>query len=280
MKHTHLTLLVLFTLVFGGNIEAQNPDKIKGNRVVSTIITEINSFHTIALDEDFEIDLIYNKIPSVEVEADENLHEFIEFIVSDSVLYFNKLKKITSKKRLNIKVSYDDYLQFIEATNDSEINGLTPLNLNNGVLKTSGSSKIGLTIQSDTLHIETSDKAKLKLNITADTCSVNMKGTGKLEALINAPKFSAILYERTNAVIEGNCDTADIELENNAQFQGKNFTTNNCNVICNISSDAYLEVIKNITIDATGSSAIYLYQNPQIIINSLTDTAKLQKKVK
>jgi len=280
MKHTHLTLLVLFTLVFGGNIEAQNPDKIKGNRVVSTIITEINSFHTIALDEDFEIDLIYNKIPSVEVEADENLHEFIEFIVSDSVLYFNKLKKITSKKRLNIKVSYDDYLQFIEATNDSEINGLTPLNLNNGVLKTSGSSKIGLTIQSDTLHIETSDKAKLKLNITADTCSVNMKGTGKLEALINAPKFSAVLYERTNAVIEGNCDTADIELENNAQFQGKNFTTNNCNVICNISSDAYLEVIKNITIDATGSSAIYLYQNPQIIINSLTDTAKLQKKVK
>jgi hypothetical protein len=280
MKHTHLTLLVLFTLVFGGNIEAQNPDKIKGNRVVSTIITEINSFHTIALDEDFEIDLIYNKIPSVEVETDENLHEFIEFIVSDSVLYFNKLKKITSKKRLNIKVSYDDYLQFIEATNDSEINGLTPLNLNNGVLKTSGSSKIGLTIQSDTLHIETSDKAKLKLNITADTCSVNMKGTGKLEALINAPKFSAILYERTNAVIEGNCDTADIELENNAQFQGKNFTTNNCNVICNISSDAYLEVIKNITIDATGSSAIYLYQNPQIIINSLTDTAKLQKKVK
>jgi hypothetical protein len=286
MKHTHLTLLVLFTLVFGGNIEAQNPDKIKGNRVVSTIITEINSFHTIALDEDFEIDLIYNKIPSVEVEADENLHEFIEFIVSDSVLYFNKLKKITSKKRLNIKVSYDDYLQFIEATNDSEINGLTPLNLNNGVLKTSGSSKIGLTIQSDTLHIETSDKAKLKLNITADTCSVNIMGkskiskTGKLEALINAPKFSAILYERTNAVIEGNCDTADIELENNAQFQGKNFTTNNCNVICNISSDAYLEVIKNITIDATGSSAIYLYQNPQIIINSLTDTAKLQKKVK
>ncbi len=280
MKHTHLALLVLFTLVFGGNIEAQNPDKIKGNRVVSTIITEINSFHTIALDEDFEIDLIYNKIPSVEVEADENLHEFIEFIVSDSVLYFNKLKKITSKKRLNIKVSYDEYLQFIEATNDSEINGLTPLNLNNGVLKTSGSSKIGLTIQSDTLHIETSDKAKLKLNITADTCSVNMKGTGKLEALINAPKFSAVLYERTNAVIEGNCDTADIELENNAQFQGKNFTTNNCNVICNISSDAYLEVIKNITIDATGSSAIYLYQNPQIIINSLTDTAKLQKKVK
>ena len=280
MKHTHLALLVLFTLVFGGNIEAQNPDKIKGNRLVSTIITEINSFHTIALDEDFEIDLIYNKIPSVEVEADENLHEFIEFIVSDSVLYFNKLKKITSKKRLNIKVSYDEYLQFIEATNDSEINGLTPLNLNNGVLKTSGSSKIGLTIQSDTLHIETSDKAKLKLNITADTCSVNMKGTGKLEALINAPKFSAVLYERTNAVIEGNCDTADIELENNAQFQGKNFTMNNCNIICNISSDAYLEVIKNITIDATGSSAIYLYQNPQIIINSLTDTAKLQKKVK
>lgn len=278
MKKTLIALIS--ALVIGGITQAQNPEKIKGNRLVSIINTEINSFHTIALDEDFEIDLIYNKIPSVEIETDENLHEVIDFMVKDSVLYFNKLKRITSKKRLSIKVSYDDFFQHIDATDDAEINGLTPLNANNVTLKTSGSAKIGLTIQTDNFSFESADKAKVKLNITADTCNVNMRGTGKLEALINAPKVSAGLFERTNAIIEGNCDTADIELDNNAQFQGKNFTVNSCKLVCNISSDAYLEVVKDITIDATGASSIYLYQNPKITINSMTDTTKLQKKVK
>lgn len=278
MKTYFLALVLVFATFV--QVHSQNPEKIKGNRLVTIINTEIESFHTIALDEDFEIDLIYNKIPSVEIETDENLHEVIDFMVRDSVLYFNKLKKITSKKRLNIKVSYDDYLQHIEAMDDAEINGLTPLNLYNASLKTSGSSKIGLTIQTDNFNFESADKAKVKLNITADTCNVNMRGTGKLEALINAPKVNAALYERTNAIIEGNCDTAELELDNNAQFQGKNFTINTCNIVCNISSDAYLEVIKDITIDATGTSSIYLYQNPKIVINSMTDTTKLQKKVK
>lgn len=278
MKKTLIALIS--ALVVCGITLAQNPEKIKGNRLVSIINTEINSFHTIALDEDFEIDLIYNKIPSVEIETDENLHEVIDFMVKDSVLYFNKLKKITSKKRLSIKVSYDDYLQQIEVTDDAEVNGLTPLDLYYGGLRTSGSAKVALTIKTNTFNFESSDKAKVKLNVTADTCNLNMRGTGKLEALINAPKVSTALYERTNAIIEGNCDTADIELDNNAQFQGKNFTVNSCKLICNISSDAYLEVIKDITIDATGTSSIYLYQNPKITINSMTDTTKLQKKVK
>lgn len=276
----HILLFIILGLSVFNNTNAQNPDKIKGNRLVSIINTEIDAFHTIALNEDFEIDLIYNKIPSVEVETDENLHEVIDFIVKDSILYFNKLKKITSKKRLNIKVSYDDFLQHIEATDNAKVNGLTPLDLFYGSIKTSGSAKVALTIKTNTFNFESSDKAKTKLNITADTCFVSMRGIGKLEALINAPSVNAALYERTNATIEGNCNTGTIELDNNAQFEGKNFTINSCKVIANISSDAYLEVVKDITIDATGTSSIYLYQNPKITINSMTDTTKLQKKVK
>lgn len=278
MKTYFLALVVVLVAFTTGH--SQNPDKIKGNRLVSIVNTEIDAFHTIALDEDFEIDLIYNKIPSVEIETDENLHEVIDFMVKDSILYFNKLKKITSKKRLNIKVSHDDFLQHIDITNDAEVNGLTPLDLFYASLKTSGSAKAALTIKTNHFNFESADKAKVKLNITADTCAVSMRGSGKLEALINSPSFSAGLYERTNTVIEGNCNTANIELDNNAQFDGKNFTINSCNIVCNMSSDAYLEVIKDITIDATGTSSIYLYQNPKISINSMTDTTKLQKKVK
>ncbi|GAA4239554.1 DUF2807 domain-containing protein [Postechiella marina] len=278
MKKSLITIISCVLVFY--NLYAQNPDKIKGNRIVSLVNTEVSSFHTIALDEDFEVDIIYNKIPSVEIETDENLHEFIEFIVKDSVLYFNKTKKITSKKQLSIKVIYDDYLQHIHTTDKAELNSLTPIEMINGTLKTNGSSRVALTLKSEYFEFKGAEKSKVKLNLTADSCAVNLQGNSKIEALINTPKLYAALKDKSDADIEGNCDTANIELDDNTLFNGRNFTIDTCSITANTSSDAYLEVIKNLTINATGTSSIYLYQNPKIIIDGMTDTTKLQKKVK
>lgn len=272
--------LLFFGLLSFSFCYAQSSEKIKGNRNVTTVQTNIESYHTIALDEDFEVEIIYDRNPYVEIETDENLHEFIEFQVIDSVLTFNKTIRITSKKRLNIKVTYNDALKHIETTDNAEILSLATMDLENGTLKTRGASKAGLTVKSDNFDFSCDDKSKVKLNLTSENCILNMSGNSKLEALINTTDISTTLYQRANANIEGSSETAKLDLDNNTQFNGKNFTINTCEVVCEISSDAYLEVLDNITIDASGSSSINLYGNPKIIINKLTDTTKLQKKVK
>jgi hypothetical protein len=272
--------LLFFSLFSFSLCYAQSSEKIKGNRNVTTIQTNIESYHTIALDEDFEVEIIYDRNPYVEIETDENLHEFIEFQVIDSVLTFNKTIKITSKKRLNIKVTYNDALTHIETTDNAEILSLATMDLKNGSLKTRGSSKVGLTVKSDNFDFSGDDKSKVKLNLTSENCILNLSGNSKIEALINTTDIAATLYQRANANIEGTSETAKLDLDNNTQFNGKNFTINSCEVLCEISSDVYLEVMDNITIDASGSSSVNLYGNPKITINKLTDTAKLQKKVK
>lgn len=272
--------VLFFVLLSYSLCNAQSSEKIKGNRNVTIQQTNIESFHTIALDEDFEVEIIYDNNPYVEIETDENLHEFIEFQVIDSVLTFNKTIKITSKKRLNIKVTYNDALKHIETSDDAEILSLVTIDLENGSLKTRGSSKAGLTVKSDSFDINTDDKSKVKLNLTSENCILNLSGNSKVDALINTSKLSAMLYQRADANIEGSCDISKLDLDNNTAFNGKNFTTNISNLICSISSDAYLEVRDSITIEASGTSSVYLYENPKIIINKLTDTAKLQKKAK
>jgi hypothetical protein len=271
---------IIFSILISTISISQSAEKVKGNRNVVTQETNINSFHTIALDKDFEIEIIYNKNPSVKIETDENLHEFIEFQVVDSVLSFNKTTKITSRKKLNITVTYDDFLRHIETNEDAEILSLTTIDIENGTLITRGSSKAGLTIKSDNFDYQGHDKSKVKLNLTSKKCAINLSGNSKLEALINTPDLTTNLYQRANANIEGSCDKAVLELDNNSQFDGKNFTIKTCNIICEISSDATLEVLENITIEASGSSSIYLYGNPKITINKLSDISKLQKKVK
>jgi len=273
-------LILFFGLLTHTLCIAQSTEKVKGNRTVTILQTNVDSFHTIALDEDFEVEIIYNKNPYVEVETDENLHEYIEFQVIDSVLTFNKTIKITSKKKLNIKVTYNEALKHIETTDDAEIQSLSTIDLENGTLKTRGYSKVGLTIKSDNFEFSADDKSKVKLNVTSENCMFSLSGNSKVDALINTTEFSATLYQRADFDIEGSCETAKIGLDNNTEFKGKNFTIKTCEVVCAIGSDAQLEVLDTVTIDASGTSSIYLYQNPKILINQLGGTAKLQKKEK
>src|SRR5690606_31303625 len=102
-----LITTLLFSALFCFTIMAQTIEKVKGNKNVTIQQTKINTFHTIVVGEDFEIDIIYNQTPSVTIETDENLHEYINFNVNAGVLTFNKTARITSKKALHITVNYD-----------------------------------------------------------------------------------------------------------------------------------------------------------------------------
>lgn len=281
MRNTYSILNTIVILIITCNYSyAQRLEKVKGNKIVTTINTTITNFQSLELDEDFEIDLMYSSSPFVSIETDENLHETIEFKVQDSVLFFNGLKNIVSKKKLYIKVGYNHALEFIKVTDNAIINSVTPLNFNTCKITINGEAKVGLTVSAANFNLKMADKSKAKLNLTSDTTTVSIRGDSKIEALVNSPKFSLFQDEKANAEIEGNSDNAIIELDNRTKFQGKNFTMNTCKLRCDLSSEANVEVIKSITIGASGSSAVYLYQNPQIFIDELTGTSKLQKKLK
>ncbi|ALJ05018.1 hypothetical protein APS56_07720 [Pseudalgibacter alginicilyticus] len=274
------TFALFFTPLLCIMLHAQKPEKVKGNRNVIIQETLINPFHTVSIDEDFEIEIIYNKIPSVEIEADENLHEFIEFEVRNDILSFNKTKRITSKKKLNIIVKYNDMLHTIETNENSEIKSLTTMELNNATLITYGSSKADLTINTNQLILEGKERSKVKLDLISEHTNITLVDNSKLDGLINSPELHLNLSQRANANLNGNGENLIIKANNYSQFIGKDFTVKTCEVICDISSDATIDVTESIMIEASGTSSIYLYNNPKITINRFTDTTKLQKKVK
>jgi hypothetical protein len=261
-------------------ILAQNDERVKGDRNVTIKQTYIDPFNKIVVGEDFYVEVIYNKKTSVEVEADDNLHEFITFEVKDSVLELKTTKKIVSSKKMNIKVNYDDSFQHIIAFDDAEIRSLTSLELKNATVNTYGNAKAYLNIKAKTFKFQSLDRAKVKLNVTAESSEIELSGNSKLDALINSPEAKFDLYQRANADIEGTAENTLIRTDNNSSLNGSNFATQNCTVTSEISSDVYVEAIENITISASGNSAIYLFGNPKITITNLLDTAKLQKKVK
>ena len=275
-----IIIALVFFMTFTYNASAQDDEKVKGDRNVTIKQTYIDPFNKIVVGEDFYVEVYYNKKPSVEVEADDNLHEFISFEVKDSVLTLKTTKKIVSSKKMNIKVNYDDAFQHIQTLDDAEIRSLTSLELKNATLNTYGNSKAYLNIKTKTFKFQCLDKSKVKLNVNAESSVLQLSGNSKLDALINSPEIEIDMFQRANADIEGTAKKATITCDNNTKFNGSNFTTESCILKCDLSSDAYVEVINDITIDVSGTSSIYLYGNPKITINQFLGTAKLQKKEK
>jgi len=257
---------------------AQSTDKIKGDRNVTIKQTYIDDFETIVVDGDFSIEVVYNSKPSVEIEADDNLHDVIQFDVVDGVLKFVETTRITSKKKLSIKVNYGDALRHIEARGDGEIRSLTSMELDNVTLLTSDNSRAYLNIKAKTFEYKSSGKSKTRLNLTADSTIIELSDNSKLDALITSKSANFDLYQRSDLAIEGSANNSVIRLINSSNFNGGKFDVKTTDVSIEDSSDLTISVIESITIASSGDSEIYLFGSPEITITKFEDTSKLQKK--
>ena len=276
MRNFILSFLLLSLIV---DVNSQELERIKGDRNLTIKQTYVDEFSKLVVGEDFEVELFYNKTPSVELEIDDNLHEYVSMEVVDGTLTLKTIREVRARS-MNVKINYGDIFNDIDLMGDAEVRSLTTLELKNPVIKATGDSRAYLNIRSENFKFIGLDKIKARLNVTATSAIIEMSDNAKVEALINATDIKADLYQRANADVEGNTDNLQIRADNNSQFDGRNLTAKNCVVVAEIASDVYIETIENITINATGSSEIYLYGNPKILINRFTDTVKLEKKEK
>lgn len=257
---------------------SQTKEKIKGDREITSKETKLNAFNKIIVGEDFKIDIIEGAQASVFVETDDNLHDVIKFNVSDSTLTFNTSHKITSSKKINIKVIYTRALKQIETFEDGEISSLTSVNLDKVILKNTGSSKAFLNIKTKDFKFINSDRAKVKLNVNSQIANLELAENSNVDALINADTLNVDLYQRADAKIEGTLKHLKVRADNSTNFVGKDLTTSTAEVICEINSDVAIQVTKSLAIEASGSSEVYIYADPKITLNKFSDTAKLYKK--
>ena len=272
--------VLLFTLVtfLSFSVFGQKKERIKGNRNVTTNETPINSFNKILVNEDFYVDIIEGEQASVFIEADDNLHDVIQFSVADSILTFNTSKKITTRKKLSIKVIYTTTLKEIETTDNGEISSLTSINLDNVVVKSSGASKAFLNIKSQTFDLKSSERSRVKLNVTANESKFEMSDTSKLDGLIESDRMNIDMYQRADAKIRGTLDKLKVRTSNSANIVGKELVTTNCEVLAEDSSNVTVNVTNELFVDVSGSGEIFIYNEPEITLSRFTGTSKLHKK--
>ncbi|MCL9770821.1 DUF2807 domain-containing protein [Flavobacterium sp. HXWNR69] len=274
-----LSFLLTFLLITTLSV-AQKKEKIKGSKIVTVSVKEIPTFENIEINDNFEVFLVKSDKPSLEIEADDNLHEIINYDVAGGTLRISSLREAFGMKKFAIRINYTDELKLITAKNESAIKALADLELENITIKNYDDSKSFLNVKSNYFALVLNDKSEAEINSKATNTSLELSKNTKLKALITATDLKLDMYQKSQATIEGTSSTAKLRLDNYASLTAKKLLITNMQLSAESYSNSAINVSGTFTLDASGKSEIELLGEPKIVINKFTNNTTLYKKEK
>lgn len=272
---------LLFAILFLTTISvAQKKEKIKGSKIVTVSVKEIPSFENIEINDNFEVFLVKADKSSLEIEADDNLHEVINYEVAGGTLRVSSLREASSFKKFALRINYTSDLKLITAKNESSIKALADLELENITIKNYDFSKSFLNVKANYFALVLNDKSEAEINIKAENTSLELSKNAELKALITSPELKLDMYQKSKAEIEGNCNNVKLRLDNYSSLTAKKMVMASLDVVSESYSKCSVNVTSTINITASGKSEIELLGEPKIQINKFTNNATLYKKEK
>jgi hypothetical protein len=266
-------LVLLTTLSF-----AQQKEKVKGSKIVTVVQKEVGEFESVEIEDNLEIFLIKGDKCSVEIEADDNVQEFIAYEVQGKTLYLSTSRQITGTKKLSVRVTYTDNFNLLLAKDDANVTALAELGLTNFTFKMYGSSKLYANANVTTFTLMLDDKAKAELNLKSEDATIEMSKFAQLKALISATQMKFDMYQKTKAVIEGDVINFKLRLDNDANFVGAKLTSKNAELLTEGFAECSINVASKLVLDAKGKTDTKIYGNQIIEVKNFLDSAVLSKK--
>ncbi|MEC4005941.1 DUF2807 domain-containing protein [Flavobacterium sp. SUN052] len=273
-KYIFLIALVLTaTTVF-----SQKKEKVKGSKIVTIEQKKIENFSSLEVADNIELFLVKGKECGVEIEADDNLHDAIEIVVTGSTLRLSTLKSAFGYKKLSIRVTYTDDFKMITAKNESNISALAEMELDDITIKSYDYSKVFINAKTKNFTLIADDKSKSELNLKTEKTTISLSKNSETKALITSNELVFDMYQKSDASVEGTIKELKLRLDNNSKFAGKNLDALNAQITCEAYTNTAVSVRGIATIDASGKSEIQLYGDQKIEMKRFVDSAVLMKK--
>lgn len=179
-------------------------DGVKGNRNVITQSRTVSSdFDEISVSHGIEVRLTISDVPSLSLEADENLHDLIITEVEDGVLRIYSEKNIWSAKSRKIYLSTSNIVK-IKASSGSNVISENTISTDELEVNTSSGADVNLTVDVSNLTCNTSSGSVAKLKgatgsfnassssgsdikadeLTAKTCIANVSSGANISVFV------------------------------------------------------------------------------------------------
>ena len=274
MKKILLLSIILLSLSYSF---AQKKEKIKGSKINKVEIKPVSIFETLDVADNIEIFLVKGTSPSVEIDADENLHAIIELVPKGKSLYLSTMKTVISSKKFIIRITYTDDLKQVILHNDAQANSLTDLDLETIAFKNYDQTKLFITSKAKNFTLFLDDNSKAEINLKGEKSTLNLSKNSVLKALIVSKDINLDMYQKSEAKIEGDCNNLKVRLDNSTDLNAKNLVARSIDATAELDSKAKINAKTGIKISASGTSEIELYGEPRVDLVKFSDKAILKK---
>jgi hypothetical protein len=272
-----LALLFIAVLITGFSY-GQKREKVKGSKNVTIEKKEIGNFENLEIEDNLDVLLIKSDKCSIEIEADDNLHNEININSNGNTLRLTTSKEVSGFKKFLVKVFYNNDFKLLLAKHESIITATSEIELDNFTVKSFDFSKIFMNGKIKTFTIMQNDKSKSELNLKAEMATIELSKNAQLKALISSTQLKVDLYQKSSAVVEGDVAELKLRLDNSSEFTGMNLITKTAELIAEANSTTKINVITNATIEASGKSEIQFYGDAKIELKKFTENTVIMKK--
>ena len=259
---------------------SQNKPKVKGSKNVTTEFTLLKNLIDLETEDNLTVNLIKGSENKVEIEADDNLHEYI--IVES---FGNKVRLYTSKtitlyKDLKITITYTDSLRSITAKHESIIQAFQELNTETLVVINQDFSKSFLNINAKKFKLIANDKSKIEANIKANEVYLQSKQNGQIKTLVKTDKLELSVLDKGKLTIEGDSKNTNIRVAGNGQLVAKNLINTETFLIAENHANVSVFASDIFGLKAKNNAEIHLYGAPKIFIEEFLNKTILHKEEK
>lgn len=275
-KQTVLLLLLLSTTV----ALAQKKEKIKGSKTVTVEQREVGNFEALEVEDNIEVHLERGERTELKIEADDNLHDIIQFDLTDRILRMYTTKEAVNYKKIIVRVTYTADLNLITSKDESTISAIQEIQTDQFTCKAHDFSQLYMNVAARNFILQADDKSKTELNLKSENATVELSKNASLKALLTAVDLKVDLYQKTNATIEGDATHAIFRLDNNATLIANKLTLKSADVTTESYSSCSINAATAVIIDAANKSEIQLIGPAKIEIRRFADEARLIKKLK
>lgn len=153
--------------------------KERGSGRLATESREVSDFSQIDVSSIFQVEVTAQEAFSVEVEADDNLLQFIKTEVRDGRLEISLEKSVKTSNPMRIRISAPN-IERVEASGASKVN-LANLRNSELTVDTSGASKINVAGETGKLVIDVSGASHIDAgNLSAATANIDASGASRV----------------------------------------------------------------------------------------------------
>jgi citrate lyase gamma subunit len=181
MKNLKYFLIIFLSLSFSFCSDGQIRRTVYGNNHVIKKEREAGKFTGLRVSSGIDVYLKQSDNESIEVEADENLHEYILTEIRDGVLHVYTEVNIRKAEMKRVYVSMKE-ISSLKTSSAGDIIGETPIKTEKLELSASSAGDIKLEVNVKELKASISSSGDITLSGEADILNANLSSAGDLNA--------------------------------------------------------------------------------------------------